>query len=338
MKAIECFSRVCAAAAISAFDEVAANQVIARKWSDDQATQWLMRAATVPTSLANAPALVHTLLPDFIAALAAESAAARLFQESIKLSFGGAGQITVPSLVGNPNYAAFVGAGDPIPVVQGFSPLVTLTPKKLASIVVFTTEMVRSSNIEALMKDALLRSTALALDSYLFDDQPEDTARPVGIRNGLTPLAASSAPNALDALLSDIETLHSALDAVTAEPPPIFIMSPAKAQVSKVRTIGTLDNVFGSYALHGSNDVIAVAQKVLAVATDAVPQISSQRGSVTVHAEDTTPLPLVANNGTVATPARSMWQADCVAIKVRWPMTWALRSSGGVAWLTATNW
>ena len=49
-------------------------------------------------------------------------------------------------------------------------------------------------------------------------------------------------------------------------------------------------------------------------------------------------LPLVAGDGTVADPMISTFQIDSVAVKVNWPVTWALRSTKGAAWLTAGNW
>src|SRR5262252_5469945 len=119
------------------------------------------------------PALVQTVMPDFVATLASRSAAASIFEQGLQLAFDGAGAISVPTILGNSAYASFVAEGAPIPVQQGHvEPLVTLTPKKLAAIVVLTTEMVRSSNIEALMLDALIRSVGLELDKALLDDQP----------------------------------------------------------------------------------------------------------------------------------------------------------------------
>lgn len=335
--AVKSLTRACAAAAISAFGREAPNRVIAREWSDDANAQWLMRAATSPTDIGTAPAIVRTLVPDFVAALAGQSAAARIFQDSLQLAFGDSGRIAVPTIIGNPNYAAFVGESDPIPVVQGFvEPLVMLTPKKLASIVVFTEEMIRSSNIEALMTDALVRSTALALDQALFDDQPEDAVRPAGLRYGKAALAASSAPEAFDALVSDVETLNSTIEATTPLPP-LFVMSPAKALTTGLRTNRNLASLFGSHALRGTEDVIAIAPDSIAVVFGKRLEIDAKRGAVTIHT-DNAPMPLVANDGTPAAPMLSAWQADCVAVKVRWPVTWALRSPDGVAWLTAQNW
>ena len=69
MQAIECLARACAATAIGAFEQSSPNRIIASRWSDDANTQWLMRAATTLTDTSSAPALLRTLLPDFIAAL-----------------------------------------------------------------------------------------------------------------------------------------------------------------------------------------------------------------------------------------------------------------------------
>lgn len=334
--AIRCLVRACSAAAIGAFDRESVHNVISREYSNDSDTQWLMRAATAPTDMATAPALVRTVMPDFVTALAAESAAARIFREGLQLSFNGAGQIGVPTLIGNPNYAAFVGEGAPLPVVQGFAePLAMLTPKKIASIIVLTSEMIASSNIEALMLDALIRSTALTLDRVLFDSQPEDGVRPQGVRWGVAALTASSAPNALDALIGDVETLYGAVDAVTSRSP-IFVVAPARVLSASLRTTKTLPGLLGSYALQNSQDIIAIAPTTIASVLGEMPQISAKRGSVTVHG-DTAPLPLVAGS-TVASPQYSTWQMDCVALKVLWPVTWALRTSKGVSWLTAINW
>src|SRR5262252_1323883 len=165
--------RACCAAAISAYDRTRPEDVARREWSADSIVPWLLRSPSSPASMATIPALVQTVMPDFVATLASRSAAASIFEQGLQLAFDGAGAISVPTILGNSAYASFVAEGAPIPVQQGHvEPLVTLTPKKLAAIVVLTTEMVRSSNIEALMLDALIRSVGLALDKALLDDQP----------------------------------------------------------------------------------------------------------------------------------------------------------------------
>jgi len=198
-------------------------------------------------------------------------------------------------------------------------------------VVVMTVEMIRSSNIEALMLDALIRSTALALDTVLFDANPDDGARPAGVRYGVTALTASSAPNPLDALMMDVEALNTATEPVTATHP-IIVMSPTRALMANLRsTIGLSPLiVLGSGGLLNSKIMIAVTPNNIASVLEGMPDIAT-----TVHAAvqmTTTPAP-----GTTES-VRSMWQTDCVAILVRLPVTWAVRSATGVAFLTAQNW
>jgi hypothetical protein len=188
---------------------------------------------------------------------------------------------------------------------------------------VLTVELIKSSNVEVLMTDALIRSTSLALDQVLFDANPEDTTRPAGLRYGLTALTASSAPETYDALVADVGALTTVVERVTPLAP-MFVMSSAKALMTRLRSFTTLQNVYGSYAFHGTDTVIAVAPDALAVVVGAIPQISAKRSPVAVLGVEDQPL--------------STWQTDCVAIKLNWPLTWALRSPSGVAWLTTANW
>jgi hypothetical protein len=164
--------------------------VVAHEWPHDHVAEWLARAPTAPMDMTSAPALLRTMMPEFVATLATRSTAAQIFHEGLQLTFDGAGKIAVPTLVGDPSYAAFVKEGDPAPVAQGVvEPLVTMTPFKLAAIIVITAEMLRSSNAEAILLDGMMRSAGMALDKALFDSNPGDASRPAG---GSCSVASSS--------------------------------------------------------------------------------------------------------------------------------------------------
>jgi hypothetical protein len=96
--------------------------------------------------------------------------------------------------------------------------------------------------------------------------------------------------------------------------------------------------VFASPAL-APNDLIAIATNGLASAVDAMPEIETSK-IATVHMEDTTPLPISSPGTppTVAAPTRSLWQTDCVGIKIRFNADWALRDPRALAWLATTAW
>jgi hypothetical protein len=70
--------------------------------------------------------------------------------------------------------------------------------------------MVEASNAEALVENELTRSTALALDSALFDNNVATTTRPAGLRAGINALSASTGPDPMNAMLTDIDTLWPA--------------------------------------------------------------------------------------------------------------------------------
>jgi hypothetical protein len=197
--------------------------------------------------------------------------------------------------------------------------------------VVLTAEMVASSNIEAFVHDALTRAVGLALDTVLFDANAGDVNRPPGLRYGITATAASTAPDPVVALLNDVESLHDSIEDVTPRDP-VYIASPTRALMMELKSPHGLDplKLYGSTALHGSNNVIAIAGPALASAYGDTPEISASRESALQM--DSAPVPNLAGR------TSSMWQADLVAIKIRLSVSWGLRSTQGAAWLAAVNW
>jgi hypothetical protein len=326
-------TRAVLSSAIGAFERIPPEVVARREFAREDDVAWLARAPTVPASIENTPSLVRMVMPDFLAALSATSVAAKIFRAGLSLGFGNAASIAVPTLEGDASYARFVRAGDPIPVVQALvNPLAVLEPRKLAAIVVLTREMVSSSNAEAIVLDALVRSVGLALDSALLDDVVGDDSRPAGIRNGIAPLTASLAPDPIAALMSDIEMLHRAVAPVSANHP-ILVMSTTRALMAELRSQHGLAPlvVYGSLALRGTMIAIAIATDAIASVLDGAPEIVSSRDAA---------LQMDANPSANfdAAAVRSIWQTDCVALLVRLPVSWVVRSPRAVAWMTTTNW
>jgi hypothetical protein len=275
--------------------------------------------------------LAQKVTADAVEALGPASAAAQLIREGLVLNFNGAGQIMVPGLITDPKYASFVAEGQPIPVCQLNTAGPTLSPYKIGSIVVLTREMIESSNAEALIGDALVRSAGLALDAAFFDSNAASAARPAGIRNGIAALTASNDSNAIEAVLADFSTLVGSVSAVGGGGPFILVARAGRAVTMNSRFYRQFDRenrliqVLPSAAVGA--DLVAIAPTTLVAAISADPDIETAKAA-TLH-EDSSPQPLM-----VAGPARSLWQTDSIALKVRWPATWALRDPRGVAWLT----
>ena len=66
-------------------------------------------------------------------------------------------------------------------------------------------------------------------------------------------------------------------------------------------------------------------------------EISDQ---ATLHFEDTAPADIVsgASPGTAATPVKSLWQTDSLALRLILPINWTVRRAGVVSWVQGVTW
>jgi HK97 family phage major capsid protein len=110
----------------------------------------------------------------------------------------------VPAIEATANAAGFVAEGAPIPVRDLATKSSALTPRKIAVITALSREMIESSNAEALVTNALIRSVGLALDGALLDSAP-------AMRSGRLACAARSLrsrrrlpPTPEDAMIDDL--------------------------------------------------------------------------------------------------------------------------------------
>jgi hypothetical protein len=313
--------------ALSQIERISSPQdIAARMWPSDL----LLRAASAPamTSVPGwAAELVQKLVADGLRALGPASAGAQLLEQGLVLSFEGHGAISAPGLVAEYGNAGFVGEGAPIPVRQLANTAQQLLPHKLAAIGVLTREMVESSNAEALIGDALMRAAGRMLDEVLFDANPGDAIRPAGLRNGVAASTPSANADPFGAFFEDVATLINALGPVAGNGPYALVASPGRAAAMQFRFISEDSSiqVFGSNAV--INDLLAVAPAALVAALSPEPEIEASKAATLVM--DTTP----GAAGTMG-PERSLFQTDALALKMRWPVSWALRDPRGFAWLT----
>ena len=106
---------------------------------------------------------------------------AALLASGTVVSFDDAGQISFPSLVASTGTGTFVGESSPIPnynLQSSAGP--TLHPCTFAAPTSATSEILGSSQVEALIRRALLDAAAVALDAWLFstaDGVPGESQR-----------------------------------------------------------------------------------------------------------------------------------------------------------------
>jgi hypothetical protein len=293
------------------------------------------RAATAPTTTSSAPGLTQTVAA-FLSTLVPFSAGADLLERSLTLRFDGANAISLPTIaLGTP--ATFIAEGAPIPVRQyPTAPGPTLRPYKLATIATLTSEMVRSVNAEQLIRQALIDSAAPGLDAAMFSTAAEVLQQnPAGLLNGIAPLTASSGgsgANRTDALLDDLKTLTSALSPVAGKSTIVFVVNPVGSISLRYRVVHPLEDIILPSAAVPVGTIVAVATNAVAAAIEGEPTISASKESAIEM--QTTPAPDPMTGG----PVYSMLQMDGIALKMRWPISWALRDPRGVAWLQSVNW
>jgi hypothetical protein len=319
--------------ALSKLDRTARPSEIARRW-DDRTVDLVLRAAVSPTSVAGTPALAQVAVA-FLDALVPVSAGADLLARGVQLNFAGAAQIKVPGIA--IPVADFLGEMAPIPVQTApTSAGPTLTACKLAVITSLTGEMLRDPNAETLVRQVLIESVGPGLDRVLFSATAATADRPAGLLNGiaaLTPAAAGEKDQAMD---DDLVKLGAPLMRVAGSSL-VYIAAPEQALAMMLRSSRDVpDAVVLASAALTAGTVIAVAANAVVSAVEGAPQIDASREAEFVR--DSAPGEIVTSGGVVGTSVGSMFQTDQVALRLRWPISWAIRSPSGLAWMSGVTW
>jgi len=137
--------------------------------------------------------------------------------------------------------------------------------------------------------------------------------------------------------MEDVVALINAVAAVGGAGPYSLVMSPGRAATFIGRIYRDRAQQAAPYDVHGTpavgNDVVAIANAALVAAFSPDPDVETATAA-TLHM-DSAPADIVGTGGAVAGPSqKSLFQTESVALKVRWPVSWALRNAAGVAWLT----
>jgi hypothetical protein len=280
--------------------------------------------------------LAHKLVFDALEGLGPSAAGAQLLLQSLVLAWDGYGLISAPGFVAGAGSAGFVAEGAPISVKQLLSAAVTLAPFKLAAISVLTRTMIDSSNAEQLIGDTLMRSAALALDAALFGSAAATAAAPAGLLNGITATTPSASTDEMGAFYEDCHSLIDSVAAVGGNGPFVLIGSPGRIGTMVMRFVLQPGNISVLAASAAGNNLICVAPNAIVTALSPNPTVETAAAGE-LHMEGAAPLPIV-NGGAPAAPSRSLFQTDSVALKMRWPISWALRDPRAVAWLTPGAW
>ena len=320
---------------------------------------WRMRAATAPattTTAGWAAELAVTGQGEWFNALMAGSIFQPVASRGMNITLGRYNQISMPTRAATPTVAgSFVAEGAPIPVRQAAFTAVTLGLKKMAVITSYTREIAEHSTpqIETILRQLIMDDTGVAVDTVFIDNVAVSSIRPAGIRNGVSGLTAT-AGGGFAALVGDLKAMVGALAAVNAMGALVWIMNPVQqiaisltqnaggdfpfqADINANRLLGY--GVVVSSTVPAGMVILINADDLMVVQGD-TPRfdISDQ---ATLHFEDTTPLQITTGaqgSAVAATPVRSMFQTDSLALRMILPMNWAMRRTGSVAWTSSVTW
>ncbi len=333
--AVTSFSRACVASAMTLGRDLTASEYTAQNWPDDRTSRLILRSPTIPHSTTDAAALT-AVSTAILQLLVPQSAAADLFGRGIALQFGRAAHITVPR-VSLPT-GGFVGESQPIPIrVATTAPGPTLCPNKFANAVTLSREMWEHSAAEHVFVAALRESTGPTLDRLAFDGNPgQFDLRPPGLLHNIAPLVPT-AGGGDTAMRADLRTLASAVSPLSGNGGIVFICS--EGLNVAIGHIPRFDYPVLRSSTLSPDTIIAVAVNAVVSSIAGAPQIVDVSDQALLHEDDApSDISTTGSPSVIAAPTRSLWQSDSVAIRLRWPISWGLRSSSGLAWMTGTTW
>ncbi len=331
------------------------------------------KAAVAPASTTQvgwAAEIVRSTTNAFWDDLKEQSVLAQLRKLGTNLDFDGANSLTIPSRGPKSITSAWIEEGASIPVDSANFASQTLTRSKKGVIVACSNELLRTSNpailplLEGYIKDDL----ATALDGDLMDDTAAiPGVRPASILNGAPTQAATGTD--LAAIVADIRWLRSQLTNVVRKP--LLIMHddrklgleslldtndrfPFRKELQELGAVlgypvlsspyvpaTTVAMVDASAFTMGADPIlIDTSSAVTLVMTSAAvpaPWMGDAATSPSVTGPDSVHVSDAA--GTIPpSEVRSMLQTDSVALRMVAPVSWGMRSTGKVSYLSGVSW
>lgn len=311
-----------------------AERIAKQMWPDDKATLAIVQRASSTEATTQdavwAGPLATYRVQAILENLGPLSAGSQLLRQGIAFTFDGNFQIKVPGITVAPStYPGFVGEGQPIPVAElPVSAGAILEPRKFGRIITLTSEMIKSSSAEQLVRAVLIDAVAASLDLALFSNTAGDATRPPGLLYGATSIGAAGRVGSVT------DTCGEDLAALAASVSPyggldiVYICAPSEAV--KLTFLMGPQFRFPILASSGvpAKTVICLAPTALCNASDPAPRLEAKR-DVALSMDDSAP---------VGMPSRSMFQTDSVAIKLVMFVAWATRASGACAYVSGINW
>jgi hypothetical protein len=303
----------------------------------DLVTAEIIKAATTPATTTTggwAREFARTAVLSLIQDAASLSAAASIIARGLSLDLGHLAQLTVPSRPLTPNDAAkFVQEGVPITVRAFNFAAGTLRPYALKTITTYSRELSESSSIDAAVRQTLAESFGLGLDAVMLSASAGSASQPAGLFQSAAITAATG--GGATAMFADIKALMAALAQNGAGANVVFVAPLPQVATLKAQLGPKWDfPIFPSSAMAAASiGAVDATSLVSGFGSEIEFEVSK---SAALHM-DTTPSD-IGSGGTLATPIKSTYQLDLLALKATMKISWTMRVSGHAQLITACTW
>jgi hypothetical protein len=312
---------------------------IGRLWPRADAAA-ITRAAVAPASTTGWGAgVAATTIGPFLRSLRPRSAAARLLDEAPRINMAGVTVVNLPRHATNFPEPSFTAEGEPIRAVQGDFTAAPLGPPKKMAFISGLTESLQELSAEdavAVIRESMEDASARALDSAVFSTAAASAVRPAGILAGLTPITATSGGGA-PAMATDVKNLIGALADAGGGTSVMLFANPRQAVMIQLLAGASFNiEVVPTPAL-AAGTVVAVEVDAIASGFSGLPQVDVSK-EATIHWENSAPLHIGSAGPTVASPVRSGWQQNLLALRLILRCSWTIRTPGAVQVINSTTW
>lgn len=332
------------------------NDIVLNDFGGDRELEVMTLAASNPamTNVAGwAAELIDTQMGEFLDLLAPESVFARL--TGLRVTFDRNGGVKLPGRSTRSLGGSFTGEGAPIPVRQAQLTSVLLAPFKATVITTMTRELAQRSApaAEPLFRQMMIEDTAITIDGAFLDGGAASAVRPAGLQTLGT--GSASAGKTVAQIMTDLRGMAEGIILAQAGRRPVWVMNDIR-RLGLMTALSTTEDTrpFADEIRNGSllgygivtsinvpNEVVfLVDQAELAQGYGDSPAIDMSN-QATLHMEADSPLPLVTGaqgSGVVASPMRSLFQTDSLALRLVWDVSWVMRRAGACQFRTGVQW
>lgn len=276
--------------------------------------------------------LVSTAYGSYLASLPG-SAAAKIIGLGMSVPMAGGKQgFLAPTRNTAPAALPWVEENAPIPVRSFDFQGLTLTPKKMAAISVISRELAKRAGGEAAVRQLLREDGEYALDLAYFSTTALSDADHPGLLAGLTAIAGYAGGD-LAAFEADVSAILAAIGPRNSGSI-VYVTGMAAAERIALKFPDFRSPVYGSQAVADTTLIGVDAGSLVHSFGDFDIDTSTE---ALVHMSDEA-LEIVPDNGSISDPTRSLFQTDCVGIRIIGDLAFGARKANAVAYVTGATW